>query len=74
MIRHTLRLQLVGDRRPALVRRENPKTKTFLKREEQLKFVSFACLPLVGLGASKHHRKGDSPPDHLPASFRLILQ
>jgi hypothetical protein len=33
MIRHTLRLPLVGDRRPALVGRENPKAKTFLEEK-----------------------------------------
>jgi hypothetical protein len=74
MIRYTLRLPLVGDRPLALVRRENPKTKTFLRRENQLKFVAFACLPLVGPGGSIHHRKGASAPDHLLAGFRLILR
>src|SRR5205085_5797899 len=73
MIRYPLRLPLVGDRPLAPVRCENPKTKTLLRRENQLKFVAFACLPLVGHGGSIHHRKGDSAPNHLPAGFRLIL-
>ena len=74
MIRYTLRLPLVGDRPAALVRRENPKTKTFLRRENQLKFVASACLPLVGPGVRYIIGKETSAPVHLPAGFRLILR
>jgi hypothetical protein len=38
------------------------------------KFVGCTCLPLVGLEAQNINRKGDSPLDHLPAGFRLILR
>ena len=74
MIRDSPRLPLVGDRTHDLVSRANPKTKTFLRRKKHGKFVGFTCLPLVGLEAQNINRKGDSPPDHLPAGFRLILR
>jgi hypothetical protein len=51
-----------------------PKNKTSLRRKKPVPFVSFACLPMVGLGASKYHRKGDSPLDPPSPASRLILR
>jgi len=50
MIRCRPRLPLVGDSAtcPGQACKANTKTKTFLRREKQRKFVGLACLPLVG--------------------------
>jgi len=70
MIRCRPRLPLDGESVHAPIGRAKPKTKTFLRRENQNQLGSSGCLPLVGPERFKNHQKGASTPAQPPADFQ----